>query len=276
MFRILVTADANYLPPLKVLMHSLFCNNRRPFTFYLLYSRIAEEEIRALSDFVRKQGHELVPIYVDPQLFHDAPVFRHYTAEMYYRLAAHMFLPSDVERVLYLDPDIVAINPIDELYEMDFEGNWFIAAEHTHSTKVANLFNKLRLKTPNAKGYFNTGVMMMNIAMMRQHVQLEEIYQFIRDNRFKLVLPDQDVLNGLYWDKIKPVDGYRYNYDARYYDFLQLLPNPKHDLSWIEKNTVFIHYCGKEKPWKQNYKGELGLFYKRYSQMLELEGEAMV
>ncbi|ASS87812.1 glycosyl transferase family 8 [Geobacillus lituanicus] len=274
MFRILVTADANYLPPLKVLMYSLFCNNRRPFIFYLLYSRIAEEEIRALSDFVRKQGHELVPIYVDPQLFHDAPVFRHYTAEMYYRLAAHLFLPPDVDRVLYLDPDIVAINPIDELYEMDFEGNWFIAAEHTHSTKVANLFNKLRLKTPNAKGYFNTGVMMMNIAAMREHVRLADIYQFIRDNRFKLVLPDQDVLNGLYWDKIKPVDGYRYNYDARYYDFLQLLPNPKHNLAWIEENTVFIHYCGKEKPWKDNYKGELGLFYRRYSQVLEPEGEA--
>jgi lipopolysaccharide biosynthesis glycosyltransferase len=64
---------------------------------------------------------------------------------------------------------------------MDFEGNMFIAAEHTHSTKVANLFNKLRLKTPNAKGYFNTGVMLMNLQLMRKEVRLEDIYQFIRD-----------------------------------------------------------------------------------------------
>jgi lipopolysaccharide biosynthesis glycosyltransferase len=273
MFHVLVTLDANYLPPLKVLMNSLFRNNNRPFTFYLLYSRIPEIEIELLKQFVERQGHQLVPIYVDPELFADAPVFRHYTAEMYYRLAAHQFLPPQLDRVLYLDPDIVAINPIDELYDMDFEGNIFIAAEHTHSTKVANLFNKLRLKTPNAKGYFNTGVMMMNLELMRKEVRLEDIYQFIRDNRFKLVLPDQDVLNGLYWDKIKPVDGYRYNYDARYYDMIQLLPNPKHDLQWIQENTVFIHYCGKDKPWKENYKGELGLFYKRYSDVLQLEGE---
>jgi lipopolysaccharide biosynthesis glycosyltransferase len=273
MFHVLVTLDANYLPPLKVLMNSLFRNNNRPFTFYLLYSRIPEIEIELLKQFVERQGHQLVAIYVDPELFADAPVFRHYTAEMYYRLAAHQFLPSQLDRVLYLDPDIVAINPIDELYDMDFEGNMFIAAEHTHSTKVANLFNKLRLKTPNAKGYFNTGVMMMNLELMRKEVRLEDIYQFIRDNRFKLVLPDQDVLNGLYWDKIKPVDGYRYNYDARYYDMIQLLPNPKHDLQWIQENTVFIHYCGKDKPWKENYKGELGLFYKRYSDVLQLEGE---
>ncbi|QXJ38010.1 General stress protein A [Parageobacillus caldoxylosilyticus] len=273
MFHVLVTLDANYLPPLKVLMNSLFRNNNRPFTFYLLYSRIPEIEIELLKQFVERQGHQLAPIFVDPDLFADAPVFRHYTAEMYYRLAAHQFLPPHLDRVLYLDPDIVAINPIDELYDMDFEGNMFIAAEHTHSTKVANLFNKLRLKTPNAKGYFNTGVMMMNLPLMRKEVRLEDIYQFIRDNRFKLVLPDQDVLNGLYWDKIKPVDGYRYNYDARYYDMIQLLPNPKHDLHWIQENTVFIHYCGKDKPWKENYKGELGLFYKQYSNVLQFEEE---
>jgi lipopolysaccharide biosynthesis glycosyltransferase len=273
MFHVLVTLDINYLPPLKVLMNSLFRNNNRPFTFYLLYSRIPDIEIELLKQFVERQGHQLVPIYVDPELFADAPVFRHYTAEMYYRLAAHQFLPPHLDRVLYLDPDIVAINPIDELYDMDFEGNMFIAAEHTHSTKVANLFNKLRLKTPNAKGYFNTGVMMMNLELMRKEVRMEDIYQFIRENRFKLVLPDQDVLNGLYWDKIKPVDGYRYNYDARYYDMIQLLPNPKHDLYWILENTIFIHYCGKDKPWKENYKGELGLFYKRYSDVLQLEEE---
>lgn len=273
MFHILVTLDANYIPPLKVLMNSLFRNNTKSFSFYLLYSRIPEMEIKSLQCFVEQQGHQLIPIYVDPQLFAGAPVFRHYTSEMYYRLAAHHFLPRELDRVLYLDPDIVAINPIDDLYHMDFEGNMFIAAEHTHSTKVANLFNKLRLKTPNAKGYFNTGVMLMNLPLMRQEVRLGDIYQFIRENRFKLVLPDQDVLNGLYWDKIKPVDCYRYNYDARYYDMIQLFPNPKHDLRWIRENTVFIHYCGKDKPWKENYKGELGLFYKQYSDILELEGE---
>jgi lipopolysaccharide biosynthesis glycosyltransferase len=269
MFHILVTLNSNYIPPLKVLMNSLFQNNNQPFTFHLLYSRIPEKEIKSLKQFVDQQGHYLNPIYVDPELFADAPVFRHYTAEMYYRLAAHQFLPVELDRILYLDPDIVSLNPIDDLYNMDFEGNMFITAEHTHSTKVAKLFNKLRLKTPNAKGYFNTGVMLMNLELMRKEVRLEDIYQFIRENRYKLVLPDQDVLNGLYWDKIKPVDSYRYNYDARYYDVIQLLPNPKHDLQWIQENTVFIHYCGKDKPWKENYKGGLGLFYEKYS--LELE-----
>ncbi|WP_211278791.1 glycosyltransferase family 8 protein [Parageobacillus galactosidasius] len=163
-------------------MNSLFCNNHKPFSFYIIFA-YSRDGNRVIKRFAEQRGHRLTPIYVDPQLFADAPVFCHYTSEMYYRLAAHQFLPQELDRALYLDPDIVAINPIDDLYDMDFEGNMFIAAEHTHSTKVANLFNKLRLKTPNAKGYFNTGVMLMNLPLIRKEVRLEDIYQFIRDRR---------------------------------------------------------------------------------------------
>jgi len=34
---------------------------------------------------------------------------------MYYRLLAFKFLPEELDRILYLDPDILVINPIDEL-----------------------------------------------------------------------------------------------------------------------------------------------------------------
>lgn len=64
MFHILVTLNSSYIPPLKVLMNSLFCNNDKPFSFYLLYSRISEKEIHSLKQFVEQQGHHLIPIYV--------------------------------------------------------------------------------------------------------------------------------------------------------------------------------------------------------------------
>ncbi|MDR9797888.1 glycosyltransferase family 8 protein [Aeribacillus pallidus] len=265
MINILVTLNSNYIPPLKVMLNSLFQNNiEEKFSIYIMYSNISDQDLHELGQFVKRHNQSLYPIYVDPKLFEDAPVFRHYTSEMYYRLASHQFLPDDLDRILYLDPDIVVINPIKDFYYSDFENCLFIASEHTHSTKVANLFNKLRLKTPNAKGYFNTGVLLMNLERIRKEVKLEDIYAFINENRLKLVLPDQDVLNALYWDKIKPVDCYRYNYDARYYEIIKLLPNAKHGMEWIKENTVFIHYCGKDKPWQKNYKGELGAFYKKY------------
>jgi len=265
MINILVTLNANYIPPLKVLLYSLFTKNRDDtFTIYLIHSSLKDEELADLQNFISHFGQHFHPITIHNEEFKDAPVFRHYTVEMYYRLAAHQFLPETVERVLYLDPDIVNINPIRAFYETDFEGNLFIAAEHEHTTKIVMPLNRLRLKTPGAKGYYNTGVMLMNIPLMRELVHLEDIYHFIRENKLFLILPDQDVMNALYWDKIKAVDPYRYNYDARYYELTRLYPSYKNDLKWIKQNTLFIHYCGKDKPWHDSYKGTLGFFYKYF------------
>ena len=33
-------------------------------------------------------------------------------------------------------------------------------------------------------------------------------------------------------------------------------------LDWVRKNAVIIHYCGRNKPWKENYKGILDVFYR--------------
>lgn len=267
MLNVLVTLDSKYIPPLKVLLNSMFLNNKEEnITVYLLHSSLKKAEIDHLREFVATYKQTLFPIFIDDHYFDDAPVLRHYTKEMYYRLAAHKFLPESVERILYLDPDIVVLNPIREFYEMDFENNLFIAAEHEMTARIALPFNRLRLRVPQAKGYFNTGVLLMNVALMRELVQMEDIYQFIEDNKLLLVLPDQDVMNGLYWDKIKKVDSFRYNYDARYYERMKLIPNIKYnDLEWIEKNTVFLHYCGKDKPWNPGYKGDLGFYYHKYN-----------
>ncbi|GER66286.1 glycosyl transferase family 8 [Weizmannia acidilactici] len=261
---ILVTLNENYLSPLKVLLNSLFQNNEKEaFSIYLLHSSIPEEKLSPLDTYIQDKGHHFFPIRVDPNMFKDAPVLRHYTSEMYYRLAAHLFLPEHVERILYLDPDIVCINPIAPFYYTDFEGHFFIASEHEHSAKKARLINKLRLRTPNAKGYFNTGVLLMNMALIRQHVKMEEIYEFIEENKLKLILPDQDVFNALFWNKIKPVESCRYNYDARFFELSKYF-SKKHDLNWIKNYTIFIHYCGKDKPWHPNYKYTLGTFYQKY------------
>ncbi len=36
------------------------------------------------------------------------------------------------------------------------------------------------------------------------------------------------------------------------------------DLAWVRQNTVLIHYCGRNKPWKPRYIGELGVFYDEF------------
>ena len=38
------------------------------------------------------------------------------------------------------------------------------------------------------------------------------------------------------------------------------------DYAW--ENSRIIHYCGRNKPWKDNYLGQLDQFYHTYAQML--------
>nr|WP_243005008.1 glycosyltransferase [Hungatella effluvii] len=41
---------------------------------------------------------------------------------MYYRLLAPHLLPEPLEKILYLDPDILVINPLRSLWEPDCAG----------------------------------------------------------------------------------------------------------------------------------------------------------
>jgi lipopolysaccharide biosynthesis glycosyltransferase len=40
-------------------------------------------------------------------------------------------------------------------------------------------------------------------------------------------------------------------------------------MRWIAHNTSIIHYCGRNKPWKSNYRGDLGVFYYYYENLLK-------
>ena len=96
----------------------------------------AEEVLVAL---VAAAHHsQLHPLEVPDGLFTDAPVVRYYSRAMYYRLLAGSLLPRQLNRILYLDPDILVINPLRPLWEMDLEGRLFAAAAHTGKTDLAN------------------------------------------------------------------------------------------------------------------------------------------
>ena len=82
-------------------------------------------------------------------------------------------------------------------------------------TEVTTVINKVRLKNYESEGYFNSGVLLMNLTQLRQEVKEKEIAAFIQKNQLNLFLPDQDILNGLYGDRILGIPDQLYNYDVR-------------------------------------------------------------
>jgi len=263
---ILVALDSNYIKPLKVMLKSLFFNNENEkFSIYLMHSTISYEELNDLDNYIAGHGSKLEIVNVDDSYFADAPTLLHYTKEMYYRLLAYKFLPEDLDRILYLDPDILVINPIEKLYYMDIEGYLYAAAYHDKPSIKG--INKIRLNPYEIDAYYNSGVLLMNLGLQRQFIDEKVIYEFVEKNRSKLIMPDQDILNALYSKKIKSIDEKLYNYDVRYFNYYKILSNNVWDMDHVIRNTIILHFCGKKKPWKKNYSGKFHSLYKHYEKL---------
>lgn len=269
---ILVTLNENYLPVLKVMLRSLFENFDEKITIYIMYSDISEQGIVQLSKFVGYFGHTLHPLYIGEETFADAPVHSYYSKEMYYRLIAHTILPDSVDKILYLDPDLLIINPIRSLYETPLEGCFFAAASHENI--VSGYINKIRLNL-DIDRYYNSGVLLMDVERMRKEMDIPSLYEYVEKNASKLILPDQDVLNGMYGDKIKPLDECLYNYDARQYQLYMLNTKGRVNLDYVINQTVILHFCGKQKPWHKGYFYRFGILYKHYKKLAERDELAM-
>ena len=263
---LLVTLDEHYYPQLQVMLSSLRINNPgEKFSLYLSHNGLTEQILEQIDKWCKSAGYVFFPARMDGELFRGAPNNDRYPVEMYYRLLAPQLLPSNMEKVLYLDPDILIINPISRLWENDLGDHLFAAAAHTGKTELANDVNRIRLGIEH--DYYNSGVLLINLDMGRKIINPDQIFQYIKEHRKELVLPDQDVLNAMYGDRILPLDDAVWNYDARNYNNYFLRSSGTYDLQWVMEHTSVLHFCGKAKPWKPPYFYRFGVLYYHYEQL---------
>lgn len=213
-------------------------------------------------------GMHYHPIVIKDEEFDQAPVTDRYPKTIYYRLLAHQYLPKQLHRILYLDADVLCINDVGSLYDTDLDGYLYASAIHTGLTGTTEVINKIRLQNFDADGYYNSGVLLMNLDLIRQRVHAEDIYEYIREH--VLLLPDQDVLNALYGKDIKTVPDQLYNFDARKGQTYETISFGEWTLDWVIKHTVILHYCGRHKPWLVDKNtGRYTALYKNYFQMTQ-------
>ena len=255
---ILVTLDANYILPLRVLLHALVTADPTAFyTVYVAHASLTQADFACIESGVPADRCAICPIAVPPELLEDAPVLRRLSKATYYRLIAASYLPQTVDRILYLDPDVTVLRPLQPFYEMDLQGKLFAGAAHLFG--AADWFNRRRLGMRKSAEYVNAGVLLMDVDKLRQLDNTEQIYEFVRQNAPRLVLGDQDVINEMYDGEILCVDTWLYNLDERVFRTTKFVK--KRDLQWVRDNTVIIHYAGRKKPWNLPYKGALGEFF---------------
>ena len=265
---LLFSIDDRFWRQMLTVLNSIRLNSQsRQIDVYVIQSqKLAHtKEIKQICELWGMHYH---PIVIKDEEFDQAPVTDRYPKTIYYRLLAHQYLPKQLHRILYLDADVLCINDVGSLYDTDLDGYLYASAIHTGLTGTTEVINKIRLQNFDADGYYNSGVLLINLDLIRQQVHAEDIYEYIREH--VLLLPDQDVLNALYGKDIKTVPDQLYNFDARKGQTYETISFGEWTLDWVIKHTVILHYCGRHKPWLVDKNtGRYTALYKNYFQMTQ-------
>lgn len=110
-----------------------------------------------------------------------------------------LYLPeilAGVSKVLYLDTDTFVAGRLTELWQTPLQDAPLAAVANVVEPPFRSHVAALGVSYPG--GYFNSGVLLLNLELMRAEGSLEQLLRFALDHREELVWPDQDVLNAVF------------------------------------------------------------------------------
>ena len=261
---VLLTFDHSYLPYAISLIRSINDYNHCELNFYIFSNDVNYDDLDVYKNYFNNNDHFHI-INIDESKFRDAKVTDRYPLTIYYRIFAAKFLPNTLDKILYLDPDIIVKGDLSSLYNIDLGDNYFAGASNIGN--FLTRFNQIKNSSEKDAVYLNTGVLLINLKKFRAELNEEEVYAFLERKKYLLTLPDQDVISALYGNKVILVDRLIYNLSDRAITLFNIRNHEKGlkiDLTWVEKNTIIIHFYGKNKPWNEDYHGILKVYYDRY------------
>ncbi len=251
---IVCATDDNYAPYCGIMLTSVFENNRdREVDAYILTDKpFQAKNNRRFERLSKKYGAKIDFVLVDNDFFKQFPIQdEHLSICTYYRLYAEELLPKDLDKVLYLDCDIVVDRPIGELFDMDWDG-YAVGAIQDVSSGQTGIFEGLGYDV--SKGYFNAGVLFMNLGYWRSHDIGRKCIDYLISNFGHLHFYDQCVLNAVNWN-LKRNLPVTFNYQIQMQDpwfFDTLDEMTKKDILGTDSPHI-IHYTGNTKPWMTWY-----------------------
>lgn len=264
---LLVTLDRNYVPQLNVMLFSALQSDPAAFfDVYILHDEgLSASDLTATRALLGQRGG-LHLIRVDESGLTDAPTSDRYPKAIYYRIFAAKYLPHTLDRVLYLDPDLIVRKSLRTLYGMPMGAAFFAAASHIRA--FLHRFNELRLGMGEDDPYINSGVMLMNLEALRAKQDTQAVFDYMERHKGRLMLPDQDIISALYGQSIIPLDPIQYNMTEKLFT-LHRFNGDGMTLDDVRQRSAVIHYCGRNKPWKSGYVGELDVFYNETVSQME-------
>ena len=254
---ILISVNEKYLDKAETMLFSLKRNTKEPIDVYLLNSSLSQDHILRFEQYLeKKSGMTLTVIDIEPALFDSFPVSARFSIEIYYRILAQFILPVELDRILWLDADIIVVKDIGAFYHQPFGGMKYVVCPEKEYPGEYDLWKarmqKERLGLPDEHIYFNSGVMLMNLALLRKETKRDEILHKCLELKDALQFPDQDLLNAIYSGQVKYAEWKLFNYEL-----LGVKRLPKEDAERVS----ILHYTGLYKPWDYHCMNNVSKYY---------------
>ncbi len=255
---IVCSTDNNYVMPTGVMMCSLCENNRgEQVRFHVLNSNLTDDGKAALERVAKGYGQEIVFHQMRDADMADFPIGRegqsaHISSlATYYRLYLGECLPESIKKVIYLDGDVIVRGSLREMWDTDIEGYAIAGVPDTGNNGVEH-YN--RLLYPQPLGYFNAGVLLINLDYWRKNNVKEAFLKVAREHPERLRCHDQDILNYVFKTCKKRLDA-KFNFQTEYlfeHRYLSLSYDIIAEIDAALANPLIIHYVVGPKPWQRD------------------------
>ncbi len=247
---VVCAADDRYAPLCGIMLTSLLEAHRHVchVEAYVLTAGFTPRNTRLLEGLPQHGGYDarIHVCRVDDSLFEGCPVRQgdHISLAAYYRFLIPELLPQEMERVVYLDCDVLVLGSLLPLFDIPLDGVALAACEELCDDDY--IANAHRLGYPASDGYFNSGVLLLNLPYWREHGVGKRLFRFVADDPARCVWHDQDALNGVLHDCKLTLPA---KYNVQTHRLLHEYCTPAVRKDYLVERPVVVHYSATGKPW---------------------------
>jgi lipopolysaccharide biosynthesis glycosyltransferase len=251
--------------PLAVTLRSAAANCSLPVRAFVLNTELSAKSRRQIQNACAKGNCSLEIVWLDAERNYmaDVPVgLGHLSQAAYLRLALGRMMPADIDRAIYLDSDVLVMKDLLELWQLPLDGN-VAGAVRDFLTPVAGKYNALEYclaetGIPPSHPLFNTGVLLLDVRAYREMDVETKCIKFLNRWRDKLRSADQDAINVILHDRIKPMD-FKWNVQVGGWDRFKtnsLLSDAERN-ALREVEPAILHFSGASKPWNSGLRSPI-------------------
>ena len=248
---IICSTDSNFVNYTGVMLWSLLEHNAGAHIYVLVDKSLSQAERQSILRLTKHFSCTIQFLSVDGELLQNFPTIGGtITVATYYKIFSTELLPDDLDKVLYLDSDMLVRGSLDELWNTDIS-DYAMAGVWDLYDNAPETYERLHY-APSLR-YLNAGMLLINLRWWRQHGVYEQCLDYIRQKHEHILWCEQDVLNAVLAEH-KLVLPIRFNYQAQMLmqcHYQTLTPEQQSELC-CEQNPVIVHFVGPAslKPWK--------------------------